>query len=281
MANIIKVKNIVMQKHRINGIIYKKKLRECINIYWGAIFMTTSMLKIIACLLMLIDHMGAALFPEATILRMIGRLSFPVFAYLIAVGYSKTNSFSKYLRRLLIFAVISQIPFSLAFGEQISIHSFSDFLSFFAGSPYPHLNIFFTLALGLLAIRTWDKEESRPGKIIGVLALGITAEVFHTDYSMYGIAMILAFYIFRDNKIKTVISQTTVYIIFNALQILLYALNSPGVSISLAWFNQALSILALIFIFTYNGKKGKNLKYFFYAFYPVHLLVIGLIKIFM
>jgi len=242
--------------------------------------MTTSMLKIIACLLMLIDHIGAALFPGAIILRMIGRLSFPIFAYLITVGYSKTNSFSKYLRRLLIFAAISQIPFSLAFGKQTSVHNFSDFLGFFVGSPNPHLNIFFTLAFGLLAIRVWDKEESKLGKIIVVLALGITSEVLHTDYSMYGVAMILAFYIFRDSKIKTVISQTSVYILFNALQILLYALNYPGVSIRLTWFNQALSLLGLIFIFMYNGKKGKDLKYFFYAFYPVHLLVIGLIKIF-
>jgi hypothetical protein len=242
--------------------------------------MTTSMLKIIACLLMLIDHVGAALFPEVVILRMIGRLSFPIFAYLIAIGYSKTNSFSKYLRRLLIFAVISEIPFSLAFGEQTSIHNFSDFLSFFVGSPYPHLNIFFTLALGLLVIRIWDKEESSLGKIIVAISLGITAEAFHTDYSMYGIAMMLAFYIFRESKIKTVISQTIVYLVFNALQIFLYVLSSPGVSVSLTWFNQALSILALIFIFRYNGNKGKDLKYFFYAFYPVHLLIIGIIKIF-
>lgn len=243
--------------------------------------MTTSMLKVIACLLMLIDHMGAALFPEAIILRMIGRLSFPIFAYLIAVGYSKTNSFSKYINRLMIFAIISQIPFSLAFGGQTTVRNFSDFLRFFMGNPNPHLNIFFTLTVGLIAIRIWDKEESKIAKIISILALGITVETFHTDYSMYGIAMILAFYIFRDSKIKTVISQTSIYILFNALQIILYALNSPGVSIRLTWFNQALSLLGLIFIFTYNGKKGKNLKYFFYAFYPVHLLVIGLIKIFM
>ncbi|MCB2299019.1 TraX family protein [Clostridium tagluense] len=241
--------------------------------------MSTSMLKIIAILLMLIDHMGAALFPETTIMRMIGRLSFPIFAYLIAVGYSKTNSFPKYLRRLLIFAVVSQIPFSLAFTEQVRIYSLSDFFRFFVGGPNPHLNIFFTLAIGLLAIRVWDKGELRFGRIMAVLALGITAIAFHTDYGIYGVAMMLAFYIFRDNKIKTVISQTSVYILFDALQPLVYVLKSPGVSIELAWFNQALSLLSLIFIFMYNGKKGKDLKYFFYAFYPVHLLVIGLIKI--
>jgi len=236
------------------------------------------MLKIIACLLMLIDHLGAALYPEAIIMRMIGRLSFPIFAYLIAIGYSKTNSFSKYLRSLLIFGVISQMPFSLAFGEGISIHSFSDFLRFFVGSPSPHLNIFFTLAIGLITIRVLDKGESVIGKILAVSTLGISAQAFSTDYGIYGVSMIVAFYIFRDNKIKTAISQTTVFLVFYASQIILAILSYPGISIKLIWFNQALSLLALIFIFTYNGNKGKNLKYFFYAFYPVHLLVIGLVK---
>lgn len=242
--------------------------------------MNNSMLKIIACLLMLIDHMGAALFPEAIIMRMIGRLSFPIFAYLIAIGYSKTNSFSKYLYRLFIFAVVSQIPFSLAFSEEISIHSFSDFLRFLVGTPSPHLNIFFTLAIGLIAIRVWDKGESIIGKIVAVSALGITAQVFSTDYGIYGVAMIVAFYIFRYSKIKTVISQTIVFLLFYASQILLAISNYPGISVKLIWFNQALSILALVFIFSYNGEKGRNIKYLFYAFYPIHLLVIGLIKIF-
>ncbi|MGK0469280.1 TraX family protein, partial [Clostridium sp.] len=108
-----------------------------------------------------------------------------------------------------------------------------------------------------------------------------TAEILHADYSMYGIAMILVFYIFRDDKIKTVISQTIVYILFDASQILFYVFKFPDIILELAWFSQALSLLALIFIFKYNHKKGKDLKYFFYAFYPLHLLSLGLIKIFM
>ncbi len=240
--------------------------------------MTTSMIKIIACLLMLIDHIGAAFFPETMFLRMIGRLSFPVFAYLIAIGYSKTSSFSKYLYRLLIFAVVSQIPFSLAFSNEVSISGFFEFLRFSVGGSSPHLNIFFTLALGLLATRIWHKEESAIVKIIIILALGMTAEALHADYGMYGVAMVLAFYIFRDSKIKTVISQTGVYILFSFSEVLFYMNKYQVTSIDLYWFNQALSLLALILIFMYNGKKGKDLKYFFYAFYPVHLLVIGVIK---
>ena len=240
--------------------------------------MTNSMLKVIACLLMLIDHTGATLFPENMILRLIGRLSFPIFAYLIAMGYSKTNSFSKYLNRLVIFAFVSQIPFSLAFGEQTSIHSFSDFLRFFVGSPSPHLNIFFTLAFGLLAIRIWDKGTFIFGKTLAVVALGIISELLHTDYSMYGIIMILGFYIFRHSKIKTFISQTCIYLLFSASEVIYYSYKFQVASMELIWFNQALSLLALTFIFMYNGKKGMNLKYFFYAFYPVHLIVLSIIK---
>ncbi|MBU3175281.1 conjugal transfer protein TraX [Clostridium estertheticum] len=241
--------------------------------------MTTSMLKFIACILMLIDHIGAVLLPRVIILRMIGRLSFPIFAYLIAVGYSKTNSFYRYLYRLLIFAAASQLPFSLAFSEQIKIHSFFDFLSFLMGSPNLHLNIFFTLSIGLIAIRIWDKWESKFFKIISILALVIIAETFNTDYGLYGVAIILAFYIFRESKVKLLISQIIVYLVFNASGILLYVFETQGNSINHSWFIQILSILSLIFIFKYNGKKGKNLKYAFYVFYPMHLLILGIIKV--
>lgn len=242
--------------------------------------MTSSMLKVIACLLMLIDHTGAILFPENMILRLIGRLSFPIFAYLIAIGYSKTSSFPQYMYRLLIFAFVAQIPFSLAFAEQITIHNFSDFLSFFVGSPKPHLNIFFTLAFGLLAILIWDKGNFIFGKTLLVVAIGIIAELLHTDYSMYGVVMILGFYIFRDSKIKTFISQCFIYLLFSASEVIYYFYKFQVESMELFWFNQALSILGLIFIFMYNGKKGRNLKYLFYAFYPVHLLVLALIRIY-
>jgi len=240
--------------------------------------MTSSMLKVIACLLMLVDHMGAVFFPKVLILRMIGRLSFPIFAYLIAIGYSKTNSFFKYFYRLVIFAAVSQIPFSLAFGEKVNIQSFSDFITFFVVKPYPHLNVFFTLAVGLLAIRIWDKGKSKFCNILVVLALGILAKYFQTDYGIYGVAMILAFYVFRNSKIKTVISQVVVYLFFNASENLYWCYKLHVPKIEFSWFIQVLSLLSLIIIFTYKGNKGKNLKYFFYVFYPLHLLIIGLIK---
>ena len=245
----------------------------------GGIFMTSSMLKVIACLLMLIDHVGAALFPEFMFLRMIGRLSFPIFAYLIAMGYSKTSCFSKYLCRLFIFAIVSQIPFSLAFANQVSIYSFSDFLRFFVGNPDPALNIFFTLALGLLAIHIWNRENFKFNKALAIFILGLISEFLHMDYGIYGVGMILAFYIFRESKTKTFISQVIVYILFNLSEVLFYSYQFQVDSLEIIWFIQALSLFSLIFIFMYNGKKGKNLKYLFYTFYPAHLFVIGLIKL--
>ena len=86
--------------------------------------------------------------------------------------------------------------------------------------------------------------------------------------------------LFKDSKLKTLISQAGVYILFNASEVLYYAYKFQVTTLELIWFIQALSLFSLIFIFMYNGKKGKNLKYLFYAFYPVHLLIIGLIKIF-
>ncbi|WP_298843210.1 TraX family protein [Clostridium sp.] len=243
--------------------------------------MTTSMLKFIACLLMLIDHMGAVFFPRIIILRMIGRISYPIFAYLIAIGYCKTSSFYKYICRLLIFALVSQIPFSLVFSERIKIHSFFDFFIFIFGRPYLHLNIFFTLAIGLIAIRVWDIVKSLLFKTMTILGLGIIAEIFNTDYGLYGVAIILAFYIFIDSKVKIVISQVIVYLVFSALQILLYVYEIQGKAINISWFIQMLSLLSLIFIFKYNGHKGRDLRYVFYAFYPIHLLIFGALKILM
>ncbi|MBU3159972.1 conjugal transfer protein TraX [Clostridium frigoris] len=241
--------------------------------------MTTSMLKFTACILMLIDHIGLMFFPKTIFLRMIGRLSFPIFAYLIAIGYSKTKSFYKYVYRIFIFAVVSQMPFSVAFSEQIKINSLSDFLNFFIGKPYLHLNIFFTLAIGLIVIRVWDTGESKFFKTMSILALSIMAETFNTDYGLYGVAIILSFYIFRDSKVKMLISQVIVYLLFNASGTLLYVYEIQGKAINPSYFVQILSLLSLIFIFRYNGKKGRNLRYAFYAFYPMHLLILGIIKI--
>lgn len=241
--------------------------------------MSNTTLKILAILFMFIDHLGASLFPQFFFLREIGRLAFPIFAYFIAEGYSKTSSYTRYLRRLSLFAIVSQIPFSMAFSKTYSIKNGVDLIHSLLGKPTMHLNVFFTLAFGLIAIRVWDKEEDKLTKIIAVLSIGFFAKLLHTDYDLYGVMMILFFYVFRNEKVKIVWSQILIYILLYAIPYWTY-LMKVGYPISLESFNQGLSLLSLLLLFMYNGKKGRGIQYFFYVFYPLHLLIIGIFHIF-
>src|SRR6056297_2543004 len=134
--------------------------------------MTSFHLKLIAITTMLIDHIGAVLFPEIIVFRIIGRLAFPLFAFLLTEGYRHTSNLKSYLIRLGVFALISQYPFWEAFGYD-------------AG-----LNIFFTLTLGLIAIYLFEKYQS----ILPILALSFLADLTHMDYGMFGILLIFLLY---------------------------------------------------------------------------------------
>lgn len=217
--------------------------------------MNTTNLKIIACLAMLADHMGAVFFPECLYLTIIGRIAFPIFAFLIAEGYFYTHNVKKYLIRLFAFALISEIPYNYAFhGEMIAS---------------PGLNVFFTLFLGLLAIYLYDhfKKQNIVLGVVPVVIIGVIAYFINTDYGMIGVFMIFAFYIFRNDFYKKALS----YIVLTGAILVMYSAYE-GISV------QLYSILALILIYFYNGKKGFNIKYLFYIFYPGHLLILGLLR---
>ncbi|WP_202710041.1 TraX family protein [Sporosalibacterium faouarense] len=195
-------------------------------------------LKIIAMVTMLIDHIGYQLFPTIIVLRIIGRIAYPIFAYQLTVGYRKTSNLKKYFTRLLIFSVISQIPYM-----------------FFSPGK---LNIMPTLALGLIAIHLYEEDR----KLLSFLMV-IIAEIFKFQYGGYGLLMIMLFYIFYTDKPKITIS-------FLTLNILYYI---SGGSII-----QTLSILALPFILGDIKIKTKVNKFIGYWFYPVHITIIVLIK---
>lgn len=201
-------------------------------------------LKCIAMLCMLIDHTGAVLFPQYIILRIIGRLAFPIYCFLLVEGAMHTRDIRKYELRLFLFAVISEIPFDLAFFRQIH---------------WSHQNVFFTLFLGVVAI---DLAKQCKNKImiffIAAVAV-ILAQLLHTDYGGSGIVFILCYYLMHEWKIFR-------HLMFAAENILLY-----GIGI------QSYASLAAVPMMLYNGKKGPSLKYFFYAFYPLHLLILYLI----
>ncbi|WP_186429298.1 TraX family protein [Clostridium sp. BSD9I1] len=224
--------------------------------------MSNFKIKLLACLCMLIDHIGAALFPQYIFLRIIGRLAFPLFAWMIALGYKHTSDPIRYMKRLGIFALISQVPFNLALKAQ-------------------SLNIFFTLLLGLIAIYFYDKyekEQNERGKQLSIILPSIIATILNTDYFAYGIATIFLFYYYSQDFKKLIKSQAILNIALISLYIISVILG--GASFELGGIIQLFSLFSLIIIRYYNEKQGfKKYKYAFYAFYPVHLLVIYFMKI--
>lgn len=229
----------------------------------GKSFIDGSTLKIIAIITMFIDHIGAVIlinllqFSKGNVVmdtnailyvicRNIGRISFPIFCFLLVEGFIHTKNVTKYAARLLIFAFISEIPFDLATN--------GDFYA-----PYSQ-NVFFTLWIGILVLIGLKKIGAIEnmwllygGRTL-ILLLGALASIFlNTDYELFGIISIAVLYLYRYNKKS---------------QILLGAC-------SFLW--EPTAILGFLPIYFYNGKRGLNMKYVFYAFYPIHFLVLYLI----
>ena len=223
--------------------------------------MSVFVLKIIACISMFIDHTKFIFGNVDIVNKYFGRFAFPIYAFLISEGYVHTKNFAKYLGRLLIFAAISQIPAYLLFKP------------FLNGEPY--LNIFFTLALGLIAIRFYDKVKNRPLAIVLVILTAMIADLLHTDYGMLGVLLIAVFYIFRNHKMIMMLVASLILVVNCVLGIPEFSPENFDYirqQLILALF----SVCSLLFICAYNGKLGKSNKYIkilFYLFYPVHLLV--------
>lgn len=211
-------------------------------------------LKWIAIITMLIDHTGATLFPQYTLLRIIGRIAFPLFAFLLVEGFFHTKQIHKYMIRLGAFMLISEVFFDLSL-----YHSLYDPL---------HQNVFFTLFIGLCTI--WGMEFFRKNVNLllsfGIAVLGmVIAYSMHTDYSAYGIGIIVMFYLGKLLGNRSV----------GCIGVILYViLRFSSVRV--------FSLLALPFIYFYNETRGayvKGMKYFFYIFYPLHLGILYILRI--
>ncbi len=210
----------------------------------------TFTLKCIAITSMLIDHIGAVLFPQYEFLRIIGRLAFPIFAYLLVEGFFYTRDVKKYLLRLGLFALISEVPFDLAFNGAIL--------------EFSHQNVFFTLFLGIGMMYFMMKAPTNMRQALIMLATFLIADGLCTDYGSWGILMILAFYEFRDRK-------TVKLLLIVLLNVLMWRMG---------YLTQEFAGLAVIPIALHNRELGPKMKMFFYTFYPVHLLILFLISYF-
>lgn len=197
---------------------------------------------------MFLDHYHYVI-GGSEILNVAGRIAFPIFAFTLSEGYVHTRSLKKYLLRLFIFAASIQMP------------------SVLLGYNYP-MNIFFTLFLGLLSIYIFSlKKISIILKIILIGFILFFSQKFKLDYGMYGILLIMNFSIFRNDKFK-ILMNFLVLNVFNAIFPKVFDLPDT----------QFFSLISLVFIFMYNGEKGRSMKYFFYLFYPIHFFILEAIK---
>jgi len=229
-------------------------------------------LHLLAMGLMLCDHLWATIVPGNDWLTDIGRIAFPIFAFMTVEGYFHTKNFRKYLLRLFIFALISELPFNLVMGGRLF---------------YPlHQNVLWTflLGLGLVWLNERVREKKLPlrilvgiGTVILAYVLGIITFV---DYYHAGVLTVLVFYFFRGRKWWCFAGQLLAlwYINVEMLSGFAYELVIGGHTVFLV--RQGFALLSLIPIWLYRGRQGpynRGLRALYYGFYPVHLLVLGLI----
>lgn len=220
-----------------------------------------NMLKIIACFAMLLDHIGYTFIQNHNsssylwLSCVIGRLAFPIFVFLLAEGLYYTRDKKKYVGRMCLFALLSEMPYNLMMSGELS--------------DLTRQNVYFTLALGLIMCVFIEKieEKIRDKELIMLLfecicvaIFATTAQLLHFDYGAYGITAIYLCYIFREFPLVAGIAES----------IVLASMGSGELAV----------IFSPLILMFYNGKRGRlNLKYPFYIFYPAHILILGIIRV--
>ena len=238
---------------------------------------TSASLHILAMACMLCDHLWGTIVPGNDWLTCIGRLTFPSFAFLLVEGYFHTSSLKKYMIRLLVFALISEIPFNLAMGSRVF---------------YPiHQNVLWSFLLSLLLIH-WNEKARKSGKlwkriVVGAASVAVGAMLgllTMVDFYHAGVLTALTFYFFRGKKWWNYLAQLLClwYINVEILSGFAYELHLFGTTFFLV--RQGFALLALLPIWLYKGRQGhhsKAFRWFCYVFYPAHLLILGLLKLYL
>lgn len=235
--------------------------------------LSASSLKIIAMLAMILDHTCHMLMPQHLWMSGIGRIAFPIFAFLLVEGFYETRDLDKYTFRLFIFALISEIPFNLAFSKKLF-------------NPL-HNNVMWTLLIGLITLkylhiaRKHKNPSDRIFSILIILGISLAISAFsNIDYGYKGILMILLFYTFRQPSFKNMLMQALGMIIINYFIMGKFSYYIDILGLSILVVHQAFALLALPLIWTYQGRKGlksRYFKWFNYWFYPAHLLILVII----
>lgn len=228
--------------------------------------LTGGALKWIALITMLIDHFTAVFDAGSTLayrplfdyesyifLRGVGRIAFPLYCFLLVEGYCHTRSVKKYLLRLGLFGIVSEVPFDLAFRRSYV--------------NWNYQNVYFTLFLGLLGICLWDLCTKKDPKscpfwrialgLGAIAACALAAQYGRTDYHAWGVLVIAAMYLFRTSEWQRDLFS--------------------GCALLLASPLEACGFIDYILLHYYNGERGRQPKYLFYLFYPLHLIALVLL----
>lgn len=226
--------------------------------------LTGSTLKWIAIITMIIDHVAATILVREIlchgwreevyfvyeVMRTIGRVAFPIFCFLLVEGFTYTKNIYRYIARMLLFVFVAELPFDLAFSATVA--------------AWQHQSVILTLLIGLLTMLLCQKwEELWKGdeiiRWLGILlcvTIGMAlAYVLKTDYAHKGVLSIMAFYCFRKEKVLKLVAG----------------------ALTFCW--EPWALLAFPLLWMYNGQRGMKMKYFFYIFYPAHLLLLYLIAV--
>lgn len=230
--------------------------------------MSSFILVIIACISLFIGHIPFAI-PNLSIahgMACIGKLSFPIFAFLIANSYlSNKSNFAKCLTRLIVFALISQVFSTLLFFGKINVLYF---------------NIFFTLALGLISLRFIDKFRNKFIAFFITGIISILAEFLNFDYGAIGILLIVSFSLSNIKPTYRTLLQIALFLALYLEKLYRYVLTLANVRYLL--FQLMFSIIGLLFPVLYRNHKNEKTKYtklIFYCFYPLHFIILCLIKL--
>lgn len=230
--------------------------------------MTSSALKWIALAAMLIDHIGLLFFADIEMFRLIGRLAFPIFAFLISEGFTHTSSRTLYGLRLLFFALIAELPYDLCmYGSTFYRYS---------------QNVLFELLIGFCALIFMEKAIRKSALYFSLVLVCIAlSEFLFTAYGAFGICLIVLFYALRSFRGADILA-------FIGITYLFYGFTSWGFSFGDTYYKilainstQMYCLFATIPLVFYNGKHGKyGMKWLFYIIYPVHLIVLYFIDVY-
>lgn len=232
-----------------------------------------NMLKLIACAAMVVDHLGLMCFRDDTYLRIIGRLAFPIFAFMIAEGARHTRNRLRYFLTMLTEGVLMQLVYTGLLRDN-------------------HLNIFITFSISILLIYAFDymkrtliSRDSPRTRLLsvslfvgGVVATYLFCRKFTVDYGFFGVMtpVITSSFMYKSNDPSTVYryDRNVVHVAACGVALLMVALTNN-------WDIQYYSLFALPLLVLYSGNRGRaRLKWFFYLFYPLHIAAIAILSLF-